>query len=66
MCVCVCVRAARIIFINFSCDLVIGCLLDLWEGKLSFYINGVPAGAAFEGLLGKDLYPMIRDARVTL
>ena len=44
---------------KFSCGSVIGCLLDLWEGKLSFYINGVPAGVAFEGLLGKDLYPMI-------
>ncbi|XP_012556406.1 SPRY domain-containing SOCS box protein 3 isoform X1 [Hydra vulgaris] len=44
---------------KFERGSVIGCHLDLWKGTLSFYKNGEPLGIAFEGLLGKKLYPMI-------
>ena len=44
---------------KFERGSVIGCHLDLWKGTLSFYKNGEPLGIAFDGLLGKNLYPMI-------
>lgn len=44
---------------KFERGAIIGCHLDLWKGTLSFYKNGEPLGVAFEGLLGKSLYPMI-------
>ena len=44
---------------KFERGAVIGCHLDLWKGTLSFYKNGKPLGIAFDGLLGKQLYPMI-------
>jgi len=44
---------------KFERGAVIGCHLDLWKGTLSFYKNGRPLGIAFDGLLGKQLYPMI-------
>lgn len=44
---------------KFERGSVIGCHLDLWKGTLSFYKNGEPLGVAFEGLLGKQLYPII-------
>ncbi|XP_066934028.1 SPRY domain-containing SOCS box protein 3-like [Clytia hemisphaerica] len=44
---------------KFERGATIGCHLDLWKGTLSFYRNGEPLGIAFDGLLGKELYPMI-------
>ena len=44
---------------KFERGAVIGCHLDLWKGTLSFFKNGTPLGVAFDGLLGKQLYPMI-------
>jgi len=44
---------------KFERGSVIGCHLDLWKGTLAFYKNGEPLGVAFEGLLGKKLYPII-------
>ena len=44
---------------KFERGSVIGCHLDLWKGTLSFYKNGQPLGIAFDGLLGKKLYPMV-------
>ena len=44
---------------KFERGSVIGCHLDMWKGTLSFYKDGEPLGVAFDGLLGKQLYPMI-------
>lgn len=44
---------------KFERGSIIGCHLDLWKGTLSFYKDGEPLGVAFDGLLGKQLYPMI-------
>jgi len=44
---------------KFERGSIIGCHLDLWKGTLSFYKNGEPLGIAFDGLLGKKLYPLI-------
>lgn len=44
---------------KFERGAVIGCHLDLWMGTLAFYRNGEPLGIAFDGLLGKKLYPVI-------
>jgi len=44
---------------KFERGAIIGCHLDLWKGTLSFYKNGKPLGIAFDGLLGKKLFPMI-------
>ena len=44
---------------KFERGAVIGCHLDLWKGTLSFFKNGIPLGIAFDGLLGKQLFPMI-------
>jgi SPRY domain-containing SOCS box protein 3 len=45
----------------FEASTVIGVHLNLYEGTLSFYINGQFQGVACQGLnlLGEELYPMI-------
>lgn len=42
-----------------SRDLVVGTLLDVTAGTITFYLNGVCLGRAFDGLKLKDYYPLI-------
>ncbi|ODN04551.1 SPRY domain-containing SOCS box protein 3 [Orchesella cincta] len=45
---------------QFGQHSVIGVHLDLWAGKLEFYVDRKPLGVAFEGLQDKGaLYPII-------
>ncbi|XP_071445083.1 uncharacterized protein [Hetaerina americana] len=42
----------------FGLGSIIGVHVDLWHGKLEFFLNRKPLGVAFSNLHGKTLYPM--------
>ncbi|XP_046403514.1 uncharacterized protein LOC124169083 [Ischnura elegans] len=42
----------------FGLGSIIGVHVDLWHGKLEFFLNRKPLGIAFSNLHGKTLYPM--------
>ncbi|KAK9887998.1 hypothetical protein WA026_000285 [Henosepilachna vigintioctopunctata] len=43
---------------RFSIGCLVGVHLDMYSGKLEYYLNRKPLGIAFEGLKDKKLYPM--------
>ena len=44
---------------GFTMGSIIGVHLDMWNGKLEYYLNRIPLGVAFSGLQNKILYPLL-------